>query len=124
MTYLATVTPAANPPFDVLHLKAPLLIPTGADPTVANWKAPKLSTGTIPINVAAVGAAPVPVQQVALVCVRLAPNQLVVPTTTHFFDAMVYLALVTRTASAAEKLVISTLAVLDVRAGVALLFTV
>ena len=122
MTYLATVTPAANPPFEVLHLKEPLLIPAGAV-NGANWKAPVLSTGTVPINVATVGVAPVPVQQVAFVCVRLAPNQLVVPTTTHFPEAMVYLALVTATASAAEKLVTSTLTVLDVRAGVDELFT-
>jgi hypothetical protein len=79
---------------------------------------PVTETPPIPISVAVVGVVAVPVQHVATVFVKLAPNQLVVPLITHLFEAGVNLALVTATACAAEKLVISTLARVDVRAGV------
>ena len=98
------------------------MFPTGATPTFVTVKLPVASIGELPIKVVALGVVAVPIQQVAVEALRLAPNHEDVPLITHLFDAVVYL-LVKPTASAAEKLVTSTLTVLEACAGLAKLLT-
>ena len=86
--YLIPIVPAAgNPPLvpllDVMQRNGPAAVGIGAVPTGMIWNLPVTSTVAVPMVVAVVGAAAVPVQQVAIVVVRVGANQFVLPVTVH-----------------------------------------
>src|SRR5689334_22533111 len=70
-------------PFDVWHVKM-FVASGGGSVSVGgtSWNLPVVSMAAVPMN--APTAMPLPTQQVAVVCVRVGPNQLVPPTITHF----------------------------------------